>query len=65
MQERAKKYKNRKSAKISALGKPSRGAEGVRRDHRLHEDKILAHRRCGIKDADIDIALNQFSCQRK
>jgi hypothetical protein len=48
----------RKSAGISDFFKPGRGAAGVRVHHKVHEEKILAHRRLGYTDEEIEKELN-------
>ncbi|VDI03707.1 Hypothetical predicted protein [Mytilus galloprovincialis] len=45
----------RKCGRISSFGVPSRGAEGARSHHKTNEEKILAHRRYGISDDNIDL----------
>ena len=39
--------------RISSFGATARGAEGVRTHHKTNEEKVLAHRRLGIKDNDL------------
>lgn len=49
-----KENPKRKSGTISAFGLPSKGAEGVRSHHKNNEEKILAHRRFGFTDEEVD-----------
>ncbi len=44
---------------ISKINCTSRGSAGVREHHRVNEEKILAHRRSGYTDNDIDELLQQ------
>ena len=56
--DRAKPHPKRKATHISTLDQPARGAEGYRTFHKCNEEKILAHRRSGISDMDIESALH-------
>ena len=51
--ERCSVAPRRHSGTITDYGLPSRGSEGVRAYHRMNEEKILPHRRYGLKDEDI------------
>ncbi|XP_071139869.1 uncharacterized protein [Mytilus edulis] len=51
--ERKSSCLNRKKGIISEFGAPGRGAEGARLYHRTNEERILAHKRFGLKDDDL------------
>ena len=53
MESRIHPHPKRRRRRISSFGATARGAEGVRTHHKTNEEKILAHRRLGIKDNDL------------
>ena len=59
-QEQRKKRKvHRKSSEISRLDQPSKGAQGYRVYHKINEENIMPHRRSGISDTTINMALEK------
>ena len=57
-QETRKKEKpKRKYGTISRTQLSARGSSGVREHHRIKEEKILAHRRSGYNDDELDLLL--------
>ena len=57
---RKKSNPKRKKGSISTLDTVSHGACGVREFHKVNEERILAHRRSGLSDADIDYVKNKM-----
>ena len=58
-QAQRKAKPKRKSGQLSSYGAPSKGAEGVRANHKMNENKLLAHRHLGLLDSELKRIMQQ------